>query len=242
MKKNTFMPPWYTIFVKVVYGGVGITNASGSLGGSTFSHNAGGAYVRTKVIPVNPDTPEQASVRNEFGSLSQQWRTLTQTQRNSWIAARHQFTFKDTLGNTRTPSGINLFKSLNQNLFDAGQATILTAPQPTGTTNATRLTVVATSGADTIALAFVPSPVPAGMEWLIHVTPQVSPGINFVKNKYVILEHIAAATASPQALGPTYVARFGALISGQKLFIGIQAVNILTGEKSTMLTTSAIVI
>lgn len=229
-------------FLKVEYSGIGITNASGSIGGQTASHNRGGQYWRTKVVPVNPQSAAQTAVRNKFGSLSQAWRALTEAQRDAWSAAVGQFQKKGALSKTITLSGINLFKSLNQNLFDIGVATINTPPRPTGATNASSLSFVADASAHTVLLTFAATPIPAGFTWIVFASPQVSPGISFLKNKMVIITTLPAATATGEDVGTEYETRFGALVAGNKVAIGLVGVNNTTGEKTPMIKAETIVV
>lgn len=58
---------------------------SGSIGAITFSHNRGGAYMRLRSIPVNPNTAAQSFIRTLQADLSNDWVTgLTQAQRDGW--------------------------------------------------------------------------------------------------------------------------------------------------------------
>ena len=67
--------------------GMMMTDARGKLGGQVFSKNRSGAYVRTKVTPVNPRTAAQPLSRSILGTLSASWSGLTEVQRRSWNAA-----------------------------------------------------------------------------------------------------------------------------------------------------------
>jgi hypothetical protein len=49
--------------------GMMMTDARGKLGGHVFSKNRSGAYVRTKVTPVNGQTTAQTGVRAIFGAI-----------------------------------------------------------------------------------------------------------------------------------------------------------------------------
>lgn len=60
------------------------TSASGSIGGTTFSHNRFGMYTRARRMPVNPNTASQQDARNAFASGSAAWRDLTEAQRDAW--------------------------------------------------------------------------------------------------------------------------------------------------------------
>lgn len=62
-----------------------ITQASGSVGGLTFSHAKGGLYVRARAIPVNTNTGFQQQVRAAMTASVTRWTsTLTQVQRDGW--------------------------------------------------------------------------------------------------------------------------------------------------------------
>jgi len=241
MKKTNIFKKFF-ILVLTEFGHLGATNLSGSSGGTTFSHNRGGSYARRRVIPVNPNTPAQASVRTAFTNFSQAWRALTQSQRDSWTGSTGSFTKHNRLGKVIHLSGINLYKSLNQNLFDIGITNIDTAPLPVGAPNVNSLSFVADSVGLTMVTTFAPTPTSTYVKTMVFASPQVSPGINFLKNRMVKIQVLAAATATGADVITAYTARFGALTAGQKIQLGFVAVNRSTGERSTMITAQAIVV
>lgn len=62
-----------------------LAQASGSIGGSTYSHNRGGMYIRNRTIPVNPNSNRQQAMRMYMDNAVQAWTNLmTEIQRNSW--------------------------------------------------------------------------------------------------------------------------------------------------------------
>lgn len=93
--------------------GIGVGSISGSVGGSTFSRNRFGPYIRIKANPVNPRTPSQTSVRNSFGGFSSLWRGLSEGQRNAWKAAAEVVANSNSLGFPNSISGQNLFVGFN---------------------------------------------------------------------------------------------------------------------------------
>ena len=227
--------------VKIDFGHLAVTNMSGSTQATTFSHNRGGSYARVRKIPVNPRTTSQTVIRNEFGALSSQWKTLTVAQRLTWTSNVGSFPRKDTLGKTIILSGINLFKSLNQNLFDIGVATINTAPTPLGAVNVNSMSVAVAAGAATMVATFAPTPIATGNSIIVFATAQVSPGVSFLKNKYRKIQVLPAATATGVSLEAAYVAKFGATIAGQKIGFKFVAVSSVSGEKSVGIEFQAIV-
>ena len=46
-----------------------VADARGSVGGAVISRNAGGAYMRTRTTPTNPNTPIPATLRNLLLSI-----------------------------------------------------------------------------------------------------------------------------------------------------------------------------
>jgi hypothetical protein len=212
--------------------GMMMTDARNKLGGQVFSKNRGGAYIRTKVTPVNPATTFQLAVRAVFAFLSQNWRALTEAQRDAWNTATANFTSTDIFADVRTPSGINLYKKLNQNLSTAGQAFIATPPLPATVLPVLLDNIVADAAPQTLTLNDAIGPVPAGHTLIIEATPNLSPGKNFVKSEFAIIGTRAAATVFPIAAIADYTAKFGAMVAGQKVFVRCRTINNTTGQAS----------
>lgn len=213
--------------MKLKWSGFGATDGRGKIGGHVASKNRSGAYARTKVTPVNPQTLFQQLARNLLTSFSQGWRALTQAQRDAWDGATPDFAKSDIFGDQRTPTGKNLYTALNINLSNAGQTVITDPPLPTGagTVLAGALTVV-NAGAKSI----VHSGSTAGHTILVFATPGVSPGKKFVKGDYRLIGTFAGAAASPFVATTAYNARFGQPAAGTRVSFKLQSVNDNTGE------------
>lgn len=206
-----------------------VADMRNKLNGTVFSKNRYGAYARTKVTPVNPQTAAQAAVRNRLSSQSQAWRGLTQSQRNAWQAAASNFPFTDIFGNSKVLSGQALFVKLNANIVNAGGLVLTDPPAPVGIPELILTSVTPASGAGTMDLVFN-GPTPASMILIVQATPQVSPGKSFVKNLFRQVSTYVAATASPLDLHSVYVARFGSLVAGQKIFVRAYFIDVATGQ------------
>lgn len=216
--------------MKAKFGAI-IVAGSGKIGGHVASRNRAGAYIRTKVTPVNPSTSFQAAVRNRLTEFSQAWRALTEAQRQTWNNAVQQFSRTDVFGDIKNPSGINLFQRLNNNLGQVGIAPLNEAPLPgeVAQVNLGALTFAETGQVATVALS---GAVPANTAVKVLATPQLSPGINFIKNQLKLIQTFPAATPSPLNIAAAYTARVGALVEGQKVVVAIEFVNTLTGQVS----------
>lgn len=87
-----------------------LTQASGSVGGLTYSHARGGMYMRARSVPVNPQTQRQVNVRVALAMYSQMWLSaLTQTQRDAWEVYAANVPVKNRVGDTIFLSGQNQF-------------------------------------------------------------------------------------------------------------------------------------
>lgn len=102
---------------------------SGSIGGTTWSHNRFGAYKRNRSIPVNPRTDIQVAVRNRVRNLSIIWaEDLTQGQRDAWSLYAANVPWQNRLGQTVQLTGLNMYIRSNVPIQTAGIARQDTAP------------------------------------------------------------------------------------------------------------------
>ena len=216
--------------MKAKFGAI-VVAGSGKLGGHVASRNRAGAYFRTLVTPVNPDTSFQQTARALLSSLAQSWRDLTDAERSAWNASVSDFAKTDVFGDIRNPTGFNLYVRLNANINVVGGTTINIPPLP-GAVTATEATALVFNLTGNIStIAFTPT-VPAGEAVIVRATPSLSPGISFVRSEYRIIEILAAAATSPADIDASYTAKFGAPTEGAKIFVTLETVNITTGQKS----------
>ena len=97
-----------------------VVAASGLIGGTIFSHNKGGPYVRAFSVPTNPDTLRQQDVRSDFASLVVAWvNDLTQTQRDGWNDYAETIPRQNALGETIFWTGQQTYISVNSPLLQA---------------------------------------------------------------------------------------------------------------------------
>ena len=216
-------------FRKVKYGET-IVAGVGKFNGSVVQGGKSGYIQRVKVKPVNPQSTGQTNQRATFASQSSAWRSLTDAQRATWINGAVDFPYRDWFGDSQVLSGNALYVKLNTVLVNLGSAALTTLPAAIAVPLVTATSITASAGGGTIALVFTPTPVPAGFKMVVIATPNLSPGINFVKNKYRIISRIAAAAASPQAIGAAYIVKFGAMTVGKKIAVRIVNASTTTGQ------------
>ena len=220
-----------------------LTQASGSLGGATASKNRGGNYFRAKVAPVQPRTVAQQSVRSNLATLAAMWKTLTAPQIAGWNSLASGVTLSDSLGNSYTPSGIDLFVGNNRNLEAIGEAVVEDPPASNASfEDISPLVATATAGTPAFTVAPTIGAAPTGFKFLVRCTRQLSPGISYIgQSDYRVIESFAATAFASLNVLAAYTARFGDLVAGQKIGIAVSLVEISSGFSSLQFTATTIV-
>lgn len=102
---------------------------SGSIGGTVFSHNRYGAYIRARSVPVNPQTSRQVAARNRVKALASAWQNiLTQGQRDAWDLYADTVGWLNKLGESVHLTGLNMYVRTNAIALQATLARIDAAP------------------------------------------------------------------------------------------------------------------
>lgn len=215
---------------------------SKSAGSTTAGRNRFGSYFRTRSTPVNTSTPKRTAARSAFGGWSNNWRSLTSTQRAGWNALASSITFPDSLGQMFNRSGLQMFVSANQTLYAAEQTAISDAPAWNPPAALTSVTPAYDDSSNTFTVAYAASPVPTDITYIIEATAPVSAGINMMpRSRYKKIIAVLAADTSPADIHPEYIAIYGNAVAGQKIFMRFSAVDNLTGQRSPYLYAETIV-
>lgn len=226
--------------MKVKWSGIGVVDGRGKINGSVASKNRAGAYFRTKVTGVNPDTAAQQSVRATLASYSQGWRSLSQSQRDAWNAAVGDFSTTDIFGDLRNPTGKNLYVKLNANLTSVGLAGISNPPLPDAVPSALVDGVAIDLTAGTYEISFQPATVDYRIQ--LWATTALSPGVAFVGSRYRLINSLDGNEASPYDAAAEYVAKFGVPPAGQKVFFRMVMISVTSGVAGPASSASGIVV
>lgn len=217
--------------MKCKWGAV-VVDGRNKLGGHVASKNRAGAYWRTKVTPVNPNTAFQAAVRNRLSQLATAWSGITAGNRLLWNNAVAAFKKTDIFGDVRNPTGFNLFQRLNNNLLRIGIAQIDVPPLPVAIPVIPAAVLVATNaGVMTVTFDSAPDITASVIE--VEATPAISPGVSFVKSEFRligILPAVAPITFIAN-IAALYIAKFGAIGAvGQQILIRMKQVSNVSGQ------------
>lgn len=196
---------------------------TGKLAGSVFQDSYQGFQIRTRVIPRNPRTQLQQLRRGEFGFITQTWRTLTPTQRATWIDAAPP-----------GMQGINFYVQSNVNLIISGST-----PTDTFTPGATPIDfpLVIASLAPPVFTIVASTPaniVPAGFNLVLSATPERPQSQLFTNDSsFSVLTSFASGSdfSAPDNIAFYWNQRFGDFTSHARISIKTFLINGVNGSR-----------
>ena len=194
---------------------------SGSQAGTTASHNRFGQYERNRRSPVQPiGNGRRAFIRAAFGASSNAWASLTGAQQAAWSSYADSHPITDSLGQSVKLTGHMMYVSVatqQQNV----NAAMPTDPPISATVGP--ITGVALYADETGTLIVTGADTNADDVFLFGFSRQVSNGVTFMKT-FCQLGFDGAAAGVWDCSG-AYLAQFGALAVGQKVFLRLTPVN-----------------
>lgn len=199
--------------------GPAVGQISGRVGGTVFSHNKGGPYLRNGAIPIASHTVVAEETKSRLTACSQAWGALTDTQRSAWRSWAQNNPVTNRLGHQVVLSGLAAYNMLNTRLLRAGDAVITTPP--IAAPPAPLLTFSATwdIGIGTTVITFTTAPLGADARLWLEAAVLDKPGVSYIENT----KRLVVVTAKAQATGYDYStvveAVFGALAVGKRVFL-----------------------
>lgn len=210
---------------KVKYGG-GIQDIRGSIAGQVHSRNTFGNYIRQKVSPVQPRSARQLEIRTLFTELSRRFsNTLSDEQQEAWRQAAASAPVRDVFGDSITLTGINLYARLNSLRLLQGLTPLDDPPPVEEVPSLDSLTLTWNPDTLTLEVGFAPTPIPPGLSLFVWATEPLNPGVAFVSPKLRLLTILPAGTASPADITTQYVARYGAITLGKRVYVAAELVS-----------------
>lgn len=196
---------------------------SGSQAATTASHNRAGQYYRNRRAPVQPvGTGRRAFIRTSFGASSSAWAALTLTNQMGWIsyAAAHPIT--DSLGQSITLTGQQMFVAVATQLLNCGAA-LPTVPPVSSTVYSVGVPTFTVVSAGAITLT--PTGAGSAADFFLYAFARpVSSGVGFMKTFWQA-GHVAGNSVTPIVATTAYHTQFGTPAVGQRVFCKVTPVN-----------------
>lgn len=209
--------------------GMMVVDGRGKLGGHVLTKSRNGATARTKVTPANPQTSYQQANRATFGQLSSNWAGLTESQRKAWNGAVGAWQKTNIFGDLKSPSGRDLYISLNRNILQAEGTEIDVPPTKEGV-NPNAITSVDFDPVLEEFTVTLQNTLGANEVVLMYLTAPMSAGRYNFSGAYRFYSKFNTNVPSVKFI--EYGERFGELIAGKALGVQVVICNKVTGEKS----------
>lgn len=218
-----------------------VAAVSGSIGGTVFSRNRGGAYTRNRAIPITSTTADALAAKARLGSISGDWQGLTAGERDSWKFWADANPINNTLGMSIRKTGQQAFVGLNIRLALAAAAAITDPPIVTAPNALLTALQDADIGLGDTDLTYTATPLGASEQIWLQAAVTSSAGIEYVTNLLRFAGVSAAAQASPFDDQSIIEARIGTLVVGQTLHVFASVFDNATGLLSKPLRSDVVV-
>ena len=196
---------------------------SGSLGGTVYSRNRYGAYIRARSIPVNPNTDRQVAVRNVLRNLSIAWENvLSPEERAKWDEYAANVVWKNRLGDSVKLTGASHYLRSNLPYFLAFATTLAKAPDIFNlAASEAQLRVTAAESVQAIVVAFDDSAEWCSEDGAYQVAYMGLPqnaNIKFFGGPYRKMQIIAGSSTTPATSNVEMPAAFP-IAEGQRVWV-----------------------
>jgi len=209
--------------------GPAVGQISGRIGGSIFSHNRGGAYIRNGAIPTKSTTTPATQAKARLAAASMAWQGLTSDQRLGWGAFSVQNPTINRLGSKITLSGHQQYVRNFCRCDRAGVATLADPPVGEAPATLTALTLSLDIGAGAFTAIYTATPLGATEYLWMYAAVVQSPGVTYVQNLLKLITVSAAAQASPYDFETDLSDRFGTLQVGHAVAVDAYVFDSATG-------------
>lgn len=221
--------------------GVIATDLRQKIGGVVYARNRGGAYVRTKVTPINHHTAAQNTIRANMTTISKRWGSvLTDLQRLAWTNFAQAFPTTDQFNQTLILSGLAIYVRCNQTSMATAGGFIDDPPADQNVGHPKAFGIQTLTAPNILDLTDWNISDAAGQYFALWATPPLSPGRNSFTPFYHRFYIQLMPPPDPLSVGPNYVVRFGNLIAGKKVAIQLQILNPPNGALSNKISRSKI--
>lgn len=208
-----------------------LTSASGSVGGTTYSHNRQGLYIKARRVPVNPNTPAQQAQRAAFASASSGWRALSAANRDTWRAYAAATPTKNALGQTTFLTGAQQWTASQSMLTRLAQPNTTTAPATPGRVDlGTGAAVIHSAATGSVVITVTGTGVGA---LGVFLGDPISAGVQFFNGPYQLLGQ-DDSTGGGLTITPATARNGVPFVNGQRIPWRLAGVDPADGKLSTV--------
>ena len=209
-----------------------LTDLGGKFNGSVIQRNKAGIIMRNNHWKAPQNFPKWQAQKSAFAVLAATWRTLTQIQRDAWNTAGALYPATNRFGDVYTPSGFQLYTTLNGTLQAAGQALLLVPLIPD---------IVFDQGANTLLLTVFPTftvditntiPIDNGIQ--IYASRPLSAGSGIRDGSFSLMLFEDDPIATSFDITVAYLAKFGLPPAGSRVYSKVESIRKDTGQSGNL--------
>jgi hypothetical protein len=209
---------------------------SGKLGGTVYSRNRWGSYVRQLVMPTQPQTPAQVNARGRIASIAAMWHELTPAQRLEWDTFAPSIVRVDPLGNPLNYNGYTAFMLVNTELLVCSEAPVNSPYEMWDGYQPDDITFTVTDDAMSLDNVVVRGASLAGTGThygLLWSCPWQSEGAYYPKT-WRLIDVIPQSTSFPYDCSDAWEAKYGTITpsNNRRYFLGLSMVNVVPSPAS----------
>lgn len=216
---------------KVLFGPM-VAKASGSVGGTVFSHNRYGTYTRRRAQPTISTTSYALEAKARMATASSAWSDLTGPQRIAWATYAANNPITDRIGERQVLTGHACYVGIASSLAASGEAAIDVPPTDDAPIGLTSCSLVADIGAGSFELTFAATPVGADEMLILQAAVVDTASVNYVQNLLRQVTFSTKAQATAWDFQTELEARFGTLQVGNYIHCMLSVFDTLTGLRS----------
>jgi hypothetical protein len=213
--------------------------ASGSIGGTVFSHNRYGTYIRRRATPTKVTSEAAMEAKSRLASVSRAWGALTDPKREAWRIWAANNPIVDRLGDKQVLTGHTAYGQINSLLLYLAEPALDIPPVASAPPALISVSLVADIGAAAVELTLNPNPLAAGVRAILWGCVVNSESVTYVKNRLRLLAISASALASPWDIETILTDRFGTLQVGEFLHLEVGTFDSASGLRSLSLPVTA---
>lgn len=214
--------------------GPAVAEVRGSVGGTTFSRNRYGAYMRFRAKPTVATSEEATAAKALMANATGSWQDLTAAQRLAWNQWARENPIVGALGMPQQATGHAAFVGNYVIRTKLGQPAPTNPPATPHPDSLATLSVVADKTAGTCNFTFTPV-CPVGHVLVVSACQVASSGIQYVENLMRWCGDSGGPPVSPYDAFAIIEARIGALVIGYEFFAYVRVASTITGLMSAPL-------
>ena len=209
----------------------------GKIAGTIFQGSIAGQVVKTGIIDglalgaklTKADAQEVIPNRKNWTKAATSWRDLTDAQRLTWTTGAVNYPFTNKFGDPYTPSGFQVYQSINSTLLNAGLTMLDNIPAPGGILNAPPISVTTNSTHNQLILGTFTQT--TGYTYTLYATTNISPGSKPKASAFKALYILANPETLPLDFTSAYEDVFGSMPQSANLWFKMEIINDLNAQK-----------